>query len=141
MPALVNVAPPAITLGGSPPIPSVLLNAPLWEGVGSFQLHLPVNPYANAHTLDELRISAVARTPEEIKAAVTDARAKQDRHTLLLDRFEELREIDGKKFTVPEVFNLGMDITGGQLTTPYAIELVEGKSGKAAKFIRTPPKN
>jgi hypothetical protein len=126
---------------GKVAIPSVLLHAPLWEGFDAFHLHFAVNPYANAHTLDELRISAVARTPEEIKASFAEARAKQDRHTLLLDHFEELREVGGKKYTVPEVFNLGMDVTGGQLTTPHAIELIEGKSGKAAKFIRTPPKN
>lgn len=131
----------ALYFDGKVAIPEVLLPAPLWEDFDAFQLHLLVNPYANAHSLDELRISAVARTPEEIATAFTEARAKQDRHTLLLDRFEALREINGKKFTVPEVFNLGMDVSGGLLTTPFAIELVEGKSGKAAKFIRSPPKN
>ena len=62
----------------------------------------------NAHSLDELRISAVARTQEEIKATITAGRVVQDCHTLLLDRFEELREVGGKsghaaKFIRPPV--------------------------------------
>ena len=49
-----------------------------------------------------------ARTQEEIKATITAGRVVQDCHTLLLDRFEELREVGGKsghaaKFIRPPV--------------------------------------
>lgn len=121
---------------GEVAIPSVLLHAPLWNDLDAFSLHLMRNPYRDAHLLDELRISAVVRSQEEIKQAIAAVTARADRHTLLLDHFDELREQGDKVQTVPEVFLLGGEATGGVFQRKGIAELVDGKSGKALKLIR-----
>jgi len=121
---------------GEVAIPPVLLHAPLWEGMDGFVFQLDSNPYRDAHTLDELRVSSVARTQEEIRQSIAAVRARADRNTLLLEHFEELRETGGKWQTVPEVCTLGLDQLGGIIHRTNMVELVEGRSGKGMRFLR-----
>ena len=117
-------------------IPPSELHAPLWEGMDEFVLQWESNPYRDSHTIDELRISSVARTQEEINQSIAAVRARSDRHTLLLDHLDELRDANGKRQTVPEVFTGGYDPQGGIINRTNMVELVEGKSGKGLRFLR-----
>jgi hypothetical protein len=117
-------------------IPPVPLHAPLWEGMDQFVLQLESNPYRDAHTLDELRISSVARSQDEIEHSFAAVRARADRNTLLLDHFEEIRQASGKWQTVPEMFTFGYEPPGGLINRANMVELVEGRSGKGMRFLR-----
>jgi hypothetical protein len=126
----------ALYLDGALVSGPVELPTPLWEGIDDFVFQLLSNPYQDAHTLDELRISCVVRSPEEIRQSVASVRAQADINTLLLDHFEEIREVNGQWQTVPEVFTLGYEVQGGLINQRNMVELIEGKSGKGLRLLR-----
>lgn len=123
-------------LDGDVVIPPFLLTVPIWDGLDDFVLQLESNPYRDAHTLDELRISSVARSQAELRESIADGRARADSNTLLLDHMDEIREAKGKWQTAPEVFTLGYDVQGGVIKNTNMVALVEGKSGKGLRFLR-----
>lgn len=85
-------------------------------------------------TLDDLRISSVVRSEEEIKAAFAAGGLKADKYTLLLDRFENVAE---KEDTRPEVFSGDKAAAFGTLESKGRwVEWVEGKTGKGVKILK-----
>lgn len=79
--------------------------------------------------LDDFRLSAVARAPEELGFHV--GRLKPDPSTRILDGFEGAFEPDGKQCTRPEVIFSGE----GGVPSPQC-RFVEGKFGKALSLFR-----
>lgn len=79
--------------------------------------------------LDDLRVSTIARKPEEF--GFTAGELKPDPHTSLLDPFECDFAPDGKRRTQPKAILVGE----GGLPTPPCV-FVEGKFGKGLSFFK-----
>ncbi|MBI4028662.1 MAG: hypothetical protein HY360_27030 [Verrucomicrobia bacterium] len=115
---------------------SVRMKAPLFDDLREMRFNLLTFHYQDAHSLDELRLSSIARSPEEIQQSMQAGRAVADRHTLLIDRFEQLRQEGEKTWTTPEVHATGIELETGLICKRNSVELAEGKSGKGLKFLR-----
>ncbi len=86
----------------------------------------PDDPRWNLVALDDLRISSVARSPEELGFAISPL--QPDPYTLLLDSFDHIADRDGHLISTPEVL--------ADATLPREYELsggrvIEGQSGSA----------
>jgi len=79
--------------------------------------------------LDDIRVSTIARQPEELGFAVGEL--KPDPYTSLLDPFECDFVPDGKQLTKPRVIMVG---SGGKPSAPCVF--VEGKFGKGLSFYK-----
>jgi hypothetical protein len=87
-------------------------------------------------TLDELRVSSVARAPDEVAASFRGGAPARDEHTLLLDRFARAEKAPAGDFaeTLAECIGGYHGERGGRLKgTDFAI--VEGRFGKALQLI------
>ena len=73
--------------------------------------------------IDELRLSTVERTPDELG---WNGQLAVDPYTRILDRFETLARLDGRLLTEPDVMFLG---DGGAATAQC--RLVDGRFGRA----------
>ncbi len=78
--------------------------------------------------MDELRISTVARTPEEL--GFRNVPLKPDIHTSILDSFERVEDVAFERLTTPEVIHAGKSGTISKecRSTP------DGKHGRALLF-------
>jgi hypothetical protein len=114
----------------------VRMKVPPFDDLRELQFNLLTFHYQDAHTLDELRISSIARGPEELQQSMQAGRAVADRFTLLVDRFEQLRQEGEQSWTTPEVHASGLEAETGVIRKPNSVEMTDGKSGKALKFLR-----
>jgi len=112
------------------------LQVPLWARLDDDKFILTASPYHDAWTMDELHISGIARTPEEIKASFERRRAEPDRFTLLLDDFENVEKDDtGALITHPRVITHTPDGIGGREQRRTCLELVDGINGRGLKTL------
>lgn len=109
---------------------------PLWDNLEPQNLNFLGSYYRDNISIDDLRISSVARTPEEIKQVVASGTTAADKYTLLLDRFEQFSEANDRKQTIAEVFCQGISEKGGWLPNPQSVAVVTGKNGQALKILR-----
>lgn len=84
--------------------------------------------YNGRFAVDELRLSTVARKPEELGF---HGELQPDPYTALLDKFDQPFEPDGKTRTTPTVI---LDGEGGLVHGPAAF--VEGKFGMALSLLK-----
>jgi len=89
----------------------------------------------NALVIDEVRLSSIARRPEDLGCHAVPL--KPDPFTLLLENFERVREKDGQRTTTPTVLATvnspaSFELTGGRI--------VPGKAGNALAFDPKTPK-
>ena len=110
--------------------------SPLFDDVREMRFNLLTFHYQDAHSLDELRISSIARSPEEVQRSVQAGRAVADRYTLLIDHFEQLRQEGDQAWTTPEVHATGIEPETGLICKRNSVELGDGKNGKGLKFLR-----
>ena len=120
-------------IDGKPAIWPATPELSLWDDIERFKFTLRTYVHDNL-TIDDLRISSVARTDEEMQKAFATGVTEADLYTLLLDRFESLQQKGDQTFTVAEVFADGLGQPGGRVLIPKLVELVEGKSGKGLKL-------
>jgi len=83
------------------------------------------------YTLDDIRVSSIARQPNELGFAVGEL--KVDPYTILLDSFEESFIPDGKQTTSPRVL---WDGKGGVVSRIN--HFTDGKFGKGLSFLPPP---
>jgi hypothetical protein len=112
----------------------VTVELTLWDDIERFTFALRSYVHDN-FTIDDLRISSIARTDEEMQKTFTTGVTAADRYTLLLDRFESLQQQADQTFTVAEIFTAGLGQPGGRVLTPKQVELVEGKGGRGLKIL------
>jgi hypothetical protein len=103
------------------------LEVGIWNDLEKFSLVFSAGT-SETLTIDDLRISSVARSPQEMKDSASSPAPKADRYTLLLDRFESLEQRDGKTFCVPEIFTADGASLGVKVDPALASQ-VEGRSG------------
>jgi len=114
----------------------VRMVAPLFNDLREMRFNLLTFHYQDAHSLDELRISSIARSPKELQQSMQAGRAVADRYTLLLDHFEQFRQEGEQLWTTPEVHATGIESETGLIGKRNSVELGDGKSGKGLKFLR-----
>ena len=127
----------SLYLDGERVIPPVTLGVPIWDELDDMTFNLPSATHYPTYTIDDLRISSVARTPQEIKTTAAAGTIQADRFTLLLDRFDSLQKIDGVTWTEPQVMCHSKGLPGGRITNP-AVESVPGRAGQALRIDRVP---
>jgi len=121
-------------IDGKPAIWPATPELSLWDDIERFKFTLRTYVHDNL-TIDDLRISSVARTDEEMQKVFATGVTEADRYTLLLDRFESLEQKGDTTYTVAEVFTAGLGQPGGRVLNPKQVELVEGKGGKGLKIL------
>ena len=112
-----------------------------WADMDTTSLRLTNTPHHDNICVDELRISAVARSPQELAASASDGPPTRDIHTLLLDHMDTVRPGSGKgeRHTVAEQISGYHGEVGGRVhNTCY--EVVDGKFGKAIRLTARPRK-
>jgi hypothetical protein len=121
---------------GKPAAWPVRMKAPPFGDLRELRFNLQANSYQDSHSIDDLRISSIARSAEEIQQSAQAGRSVADRYTILLDRFEQFRHEGDRHWTTPEVHATGLESETGLILRRDCVELVEGKSGKALRFLK-----
>lgn len=105
----------------------------LWSDIDATSLRLMNAPNHDNIAVDELRISDIARSTEQITNAFTRGVFVRDEHTLLLDHFDRI----GENQTVAEQISGYSGEKGGKVWNKFQ-ELVDGRFGKAIRLTATP---
>lgn len=124
----------SLFLDGKPCIPSTALpgGSPFEEADSSKISFLAYNYHDNL-TVDDLRVSSVARTEKELAAVFAEGATKADKFTLLLDRFENVAEGQDSR---PDLMSATDDASKrGEIEWRY-IQVVPGKTGKGLKILK-----
>lgn len=104
-----------------------------WDDMEATSLRLMNAPYHDNIAVDELRVSAIARTAEQLTNSCAKGALVRDEHTLLLDHFDR---IEGEQTVAEQISGYGGEKGGKLLNKCY--ELVDGKFGKAVRLTAVP---
>jgi len=104
----------------------------LWADMEATSFRLMNAPNHDNIAVDELRISDIARSPEQITNAFTRGAFVRDEHTLLLDHFDTLGT---NETSAAQISGYGGEQGGKLVNTCY--ELVDGNSGRRSDSRRS----
>jgi hypothetical protein len=105
----------------------------LWGDMDATSFRLMNAPYHDNIAVDELRVSDIARTAEQVTNSFTRGAFVRDEYTLLLDHCDKL---DGDQ-TVAELISGFRGEKGGKLLNK-CYELVDSKFGRAIRLTAEP---